>query len=115
MKMNQCMTCRIDKTSEFKINRLKELLRNIEPDREFTHRQRYNWSLNSRCKYGMRCDELHSMNTKLERIIDEIEPKLSTVIKTQNDNLYHECLRCMTATFSNVYHNFERDYRSFNK
>lgn len=90
-----------------KLQLLEQKLQNVKPDDSTLH---YHWFTDDKCKYGLSCPKLKQTSMQMKQIIHNVEPKILTVIKMQDDKIFHEILQICHSDFTLVYKNVEKLY-----
>ncbi len=107
---NICLICHKDNSLEMIVKNLERLL--ISADSYDGKIPYFNWQINLKCKYGMYCSDLKRTEIKLNRILTQLEPKIMTVITTQDQHLYFELLKYLRGYFPAVYNQVEKLYHT---
>ena len=111
IKQAICMTCHPDTSVENTLLKLERFLRIIEPYQG--RYENFNWNIHYRCKNVLPlCNKLSQSERNAKRLANEIEPKLMSIIYSQNDRVFHETLRYLQGHFPQVYIQFERLYKT---
>ena len=112
MNNQMCAVCRENPADPIKsrIKRISDILRRVEPTRD--NRQSFNWDLNVKCKYGLKCFDAEKTISSIKRTINEIDAKLVTVATDpEEERTYHQVLQLLRGQFPSVYNQLERLHR----
>lgn len=111
MNNNTCHICNENRPHIMlsQLTNIQSLVRHIEPTKNY--RYHFNWNVNFRCKYGLRCTKYNHIETRIASIIDDIEGRLVT-IALENDDIYYRVITLLRGYFPSVCTELNRIYKN---
>ena len=108
MKNQMCIVCRDNPANsiQLRIRQIRDFLRQVEPDT--SNKYSFNWNFNTRCKFGLRCEEAERIISRIERDIDDINARLVTVALNSDSRIYNQTLYLLRGYFPAVYNQLVR-------
>lgn len=106
-----CTICRENKPNQI-LNTLRHincLLRHVESTENY--KNNFNWNINFKCKYGLHCNKFSQTEYNINLIINDIENKLVTVAKSDDNSLYYNVLNSLKPYFMHVCRELENIHR----